>query len=160
MRGSLPSVEILEKVNVIELIVNDVLAGKSVCKICAYWLAVVSPSGMRKKLHSRNDPGVVHVNSSKPPLHTGATPGGVITTPIIITSLSLCYYGQFIIQKVIIPAVVSQICRSKTLAKHKFNDSDGFMARLSILSSKILHRKKLIVCSQARRICSNVHYLS
>ena len=108
------------------------------CKLRKYLLAVVSPSGIRKKLHSRNDPDVVHVNSSKPPLHTGATPGGVITTPIIITSLSLCYYGQFIIQNVTIPAVVSLICRSKTLARHtEFNDSDGFMTRLSVLSSKI-----------------------
>ena len=65
----------------IELIIkSDAVAGDSVCKLRKYLLAVASPSGIKKKLNSRNDPGVVHVSSSKPPLHTGATPGGDITT--------------------------------------------------------------------------------
>jgi hypothetical protein len=63
--GRLPGEEILEKVNVMEFTVKSNVAGKdSECKIRSYLLAIVSPSGTRKKLHSNNVPGVVHVNSS------------------------------------------------------------------------------------------------
>jgi hypothetical protein len=63
--GRLPREEILEKVNVIEFTSKSDVAGKdSECKLRKYLLAVVSPSETRKKLHSNNDPGVMHVNSS------------------------------------------------------------------------------------------------
>ena len=87
--GRLPSVEILEKVNVIEFTSKSDVAGTlAVCKTTREnFLAVVSPSGIRKKVHSNNNPGVVHVNSSRSPLQAGATPGGIITTPISITNI-------------------------------------------------------------------------
>jgi hypothetical protein len=63
--GRLPGGEILEKVNVIEFTSKSDVAGTdSECKLRKYLLADVSPSGTRKKLHSMNIPGVVHVNSS------------------------------------------------------------------------------------------------
>ena len=82
--GWLPATEILEKVNVIEFTSkSDTGVTDSEDKIREYLLAVLSLSGIRKKLHSSNDPGVVQVNSSMSPLHTGATPGGDIITPIL-----------------------------------------------------------------------------
>jgi hypothetical protein len=63
--GRLPGEEILEKVNVIEFTFKSDVAGKDAeCKIRSYLLAIVSPSGTRKKLHSTKVPGVVHINSS------------------------------------------------------------------------------------------------
>ena len=53
---------------------SDVL--DSVCKICVYLLAIVSPSDTRKKLHSRKLSVVVHVNSNLSPWHTDAVPKG------------------------------------------------------------------------------------
>jgi hypothetical protein len=63
--GRLPGEEILEKVNVIEFTSKSDVAGKdSECMLRKYLLAIVSPSGTRKKPHSNNDPGMVHINSS------------------------------------------------------------------------------------------------
>ena len=100
--GSTISSEILEKVNVIEFTtISDVAGTDCVCKTRINLVAVVSPSGIRKKLHSANDPGVVHVNSSISPLQAGATPGGVITTPfnIIITIRSTIIMVDFIYKR-------------------------------------------------------------
>ena len=82
--GRLPAAEILEKVNVIEFTSKSDI-GHADCedKTRAYLLAVASPSGIRKKLHSTNDPGVVHINANCSPLHTGTTPGGDSVTPFI-----------------------------------------------------------------------------
>jgi hypothetical protein len=64
--GRLPGEETLEKVNVIEFTSKYDVAGtdSELCKARSYLLADVSPSGTRKKLHSNNVPGVVHVISS------------------------------------------------------------------------------------------------
>jgi hypothetical protein len=63
--GTLPREEILEKVNVIEFTSKyDVTVAETELKVRKYVLGIVSPSGTRKKLHSMNDPGVVHVKSS------------------------------------------------------------------------------------------------
>ena len=43
-------------------------------------LAVVPPSGVREKLHSRTVPVVVHINSNSSPSFTNAAPGGEIVT--------------------------------------------------------------------------------
>ena len=93
--GRLLVAEILEKVNMIEFTSkSDSIGTGADCedKTREYFLAAVSPSGIRKKIHSESDPGVVHVNSSMPPLHTGAIPGGDIITPIINTSSKLALY--------------------------------------------------------------------
>ena len=94
--GRLLAAEILEKVNMIEFTSkSDIEVDCEEDKTREYSLAVVPPSGIRKKIHSENDPGVVHVNSSMPPLHTGAIPGGDIITPIINISSKLALH-QFI----------------------------------------------------------------
>ena len=63
--GWLPLAEILKNVNMMELTISSDVAGTdSVCKTRLYLLAVVSPSGTRKKLHSRKLSVVVHVNSN------------------------------------------------------------------------------------------------
>ena len=64
--GKLYAAEILEKMNVIEFTSKSEEAGKESdeCKVRSYPLAVVSPSRIRKKFHSTNDPGVVQVNSN------------------------------------------------------------------------------------------------
>ena len=80
--GKLLPAEIIKKVNVIEF-TSKADVGELELRARAYLLDVVSPSGIRKKLHSRNRPLVVHVNSNWSPLHTGAIPGGDITTPVI-----------------------------------------------------------------------------
>ena len=63
--GRLPETEILENVNMIEF-TSKLDVGVMDCedKTHEYFLAVVSPSGIRKKLHSRKLPEVVHVNSN------------------------------------------------------------------------------------------------
>ena len=63
--GRLPAAEILENMNVIEFTSKSGVA-ETDCedKICEYLLAVVSPSGIREKVHSRRLPEVVHVNSN------------------------------------------------------------------------------------------------
>ena len=74
--------EIIENMNVIVFTSNSDV-GELEFRTREYLLAVVSPSGIRKKLHSRNRPAVVHVNSNWSPLHTGAAiPGGDIITPV------------------------------------------------------------------------------
>ena len=63
--GRLPETEILENVNMIEFTSkSDVGITDCEDKTHEYFLAVVSPSGIRKKLHSRKLPEVVHVNSN------------------------------------------------------------------------------------------------
>ena len=63
--GWLPSAEILEKVNVMEFTSKSEVAGNDPeCKARKYLQAIVCPSVTRKKLHSNNVPGTVHVNSS------------------------------------------------------------------------------------------------
>ena len=63
--GWLPFAEILEKVNVMEFTSKSDVAGTDPeCKVRKNLLAIVSLSGTRKKLHSNNVPGTVHVNSS------------------------------------------------------------------------------------------------
>ena len=82
--GRLPTAETLEKVNVIEFTSKcDIGVIISENKTREYFLAIVSPSGIRRKLHSIDDPCVVHVNSNLSPLHTGAIPGGDSITPIM-----------------------------------------------------------------------------
>ena len=81
----LPAAEILKKVNLIKFTSKSDITD-SEDKTREYFLAVVSPSGITMKLHSINDSltGVVQVNSSMSPLHTGAVPEGDIVTPFII----------------------------------------------------------------------------
>ena len=55
--------EIIEKVNVIEF-TSNVEVGELRPRNRTYLLAVVCPSGTRKKFHSRKPPVMVHVNSS------------------------------------------------------------------------------------------------
>ena len=63
--GRLPETEILENVNMIEFTSkSDIGVTVMDDKSREYFLAVVSPSGIRKKLHSRRLPEVVHVNSN------------------------------------------------------------------------------------------------
>ena len=63
--GRLPAAEILENMNVIEFTSkSDIAETDCEDKIREYLLAVVSPSGIRKKVHSRRLPEVVHVNSN------------------------------------------------------------------------------------------------
>ena len=68
---------------------SDVL--DSVCKINVYLLAVVSPSGTRKKLHSRKLSVVVHVNSNL----TVAAPIAEIAVLTLIASVHFNLTSQY-----------------------------------------------------------------
>ena len=61
--GRLWSAEILEKMNMMEFTSKSEVADPEY-KLRKNLLAIVSPSGTRKKLHSKNVPGTVHINSS------------------------------------------------------------------------------------------------
>ena len=69
--GKLLPAELTEKVNMTEF-TSKVEVRELGPRNRVYLLAVVSPSGIRKKLHSTNLPVTVHVNSNvnRSPLHT------------------------------------------------------------------------------------------
>ena len=63
--GWLSFAEILEKLIVMEFTSKSEVAGNDPeCKARKYLQAIVCPSVTRKKLHSNNVPGIVHINSS------------------------------------------------------------------------------------------------
>jgi hypothetical protein len=131
IKGMLLWTDILKNLNTVELTVKFVIS--TPVEVMVRVIAVVSLiPRITLNLHCSKSHVAVHINSSWPPLHTGATPEGEsVTAPVsewqnmttwICRHMPLWYWCMYL------PSMYPQWSSTKVLTAHHLIMREGFMA--------------------------------